>query len=125
MTCDAVELDLTGFHFATLDPEARRAVEGHLVACPRCVAAYLAVKRAVESEAEAPPPSPASRARLREAVAAAVRPRAVKAAWSWWERPLAATLAAASVALALGAMHAVATSPGAAPHGLRDAAPPR
>lgn len=118
MNCDAVETELTGFHFATLDADTRRAVEQHLVACPRCVGAYLALKRSVEDAAAGSAPSAASRARLRQAVEAVVRPKPARGVWSWWERPLALGLAAASVTLALGAMHAVATSPGTAPHAL-------
>lgn len=115
MSCDHVRPELTGFHFGAIDPESRSAVEGHLVTCAECLREYLDLKRSIETAEAEPAPSEMSRARLRRAVAAELaRPQGK--VWSWWERPLAIGFAAASVLLALGAMHAVAQSPGAAPH---------
>lgn len=113
MSCERVRPELPGYHFNTLDDEARALVEEHLVTCPRCVGEYVAVKRAVETAAHAPRPSDLARARLRRAMATAMgRP----ARRSWWERPLALGVAAASVMLALGAVQALGRAPGAAPH---------
>lgn len=118
MSCERARPELPGYHFNTLDDEARALVEDHLLTCPRCVAEFVAVKRAIETAAHAPRPSDVARARLRRAMAAAMG-RPPKRAW--WERPLALGVAAASVLLALGAVQALARAPGAAPH---NAAPP-
>jgi len=119
MTCDGLRDELLGFHFGTLDPETRLRVEGHLLGCRGCLGEFLELKRAVEVEAvDAVVPSEASRARLRRAVGEAVRgPRRVPSA-AWWERGVALGFAAATVLLSLGIVHAVATSPGALPHGM-------
>ncbi len=126
MTCERVRPELTGFHFGAVEGDDRREVEAHLVACRACLEEYFELKRAVEGADLEDGPSPASRARLRRAVADTLRR---ERAWAWWERPLAVGLAAASVALALGAVHAVATTSGAAPHaverGVDPVAPPQ
>jgi len=118
MSCEQIRPELTGFHFAALDPDARRAVEAHLLGCRACLGEFLAVKRAVETADEGPSPSPASRARLRRAVADELRGGRPASSWSWWERPLALGLAAACVTLALGALQVVSAGPGAMPRGL-------
>lgn len=116
MSCERVRPELPGYHFNTLDDEARALVEDHLLTCPRCVAEFVAVKRAIETAAHAPRPSDLARARLRRAMAAAMsRPERR----GWWERPLALGVAAASVLLALGAVQALGRSPGAAPFATR------
>lgn len=118
MSCDAIETELTGFHFGTLDPDTRLRVEEHLLGCPACLRAFLEVKRAIEEPDEAPGPSPASRTRLRRAMAEAVRGVRPGPVWAWWERPLAVGFAMAAVVLSLGAVQAVASSRGAMPHAL-------
>ncbi len=129
MSCDALETELTGFHFGTLDPDTRLRVEEHLLGCPACLRAFLDLKRAIEETDDLPGPSPASRARLRQAVSDAVRGARPGPVWAWWERPLAVGFAMAAVALSLGAMRAVASSPGTMPRGAsvgeREGAPPR
>lgn len=116
MSCERVRPELPGYHFNTLDDEARALVEDHLLACPRCVAEFVAVKRAIETAAHAPRPSDLARARLRRAMAAAMsRPQRR----AWWERPVALGVAAASVLLALGAVQALGRAPGAAPFATR------
>ncbi len=67
MDCRVIEADLVGFHFGILDGESRARVDAHLAGCGACVKAFLATKRAIESEGEARP-SDAARARLRAAV---------------------------------------------------------
>jgi hypothetical protein len=71
--CTLIEPELVGFHFATLDEGARTRVEEHLLGCKACLGAFVALKRAIESDA--PMPSDSARARLRAAVAAKVKPR--------------------------------------------------
>jgi anti-sigma factor RsiW len=115
MNCEPIRTELTGFHFNTLDADTRLAVEAHLPTCRACLDEFLALKRAVEVTDDAPMPSPASRARLRRAVADELRGPRPAPTWSWWERPLAFGLAAACVTLALGALHAVSSGPGARP----------
>lgn len=70
MDCAEVGQRLVEYHFATLDDDARDALEEHLVACTACLRAYLAFKRATESGASEKPSS-ATRARLRASVASA------------------------------------------------------
>lgn len=118
MSCERVRPELPGYHFNTLDDEARALVEDHLPACPRCAREFVAVKRAIETAAHAPRPSDLARARLRRAVALAVGRPPRRA---WWERPLALGVAAASVLLALGAVQALGRAPGAAPFAARAA----
>lgn len=123
MTCDGLRDALLGFHFGTLEPDTRLRIEVHLMVCRGCLEEFLSLKRAVEGDGmdadDVPAPSAASRARLRRAVAAAVAvPRHTPPPWRWWERAVPLGLAAATVLLSLGVVHAVATSPGAMPHGM-------
>ncbi|HEY1957351.1 MAG TPA: zf-HC2 domain-containing protein [Polyangiaceae bacterium] len=115
MTCDAIEPELVGYHFGTLDDETRAKVEAHLCACAACVRAFVETKRAIETSEDAPAPSAAARARLRRAVARelGVAPRV------WWERPIAIALAASVVLIAGATMHALTTGNGQAPYALR------
>ena len=109
MSCEDVELDLVAFHFGELAEPARGEVEAHLVACPRCLGRFLALKRAVETGEGAPAPSAPLKAAIRGAVAEALGrgpPR-----WRWWERPLALGFAVAVVLLAVGYTQSVATGP--------------
>jgi anti-sigma factor RsiW len=116
MTCSHFQADLPGYHFAIIAPDARAALEAHLLACPDCLAAFIAVKRSLELADDAPRPSDAARARLRAAVAAELtRPAR---AWSWWERPLALTLAAAATVLAFFTVTQLHTRPAGPPHSL-------
>jgi len=89
MSCDTVEPELVAYHFGTLGPEARQAVEDHLPRCVHCLGEFIALKRAMETSEEEPPPSQAARERLRLAVARELRVRAPSRSWRWWERPLA------------------------------------
>lgn len=115
MTCQEIEPELVGYHFATLDETTRARVEEHLGACADCVRAFIEIKRAVETSEESPAPTPAARARLRRAVASemGLAPRA------WWERPLAIALAASIVLVAGATMHKLTSDSGAAPYALR------
>jgi anti-sigma factor RsiW len=109
MDCQLIQPELVAFHFGDLDDEARLRVETHLTACRACVAAFLQFKRAMETSDERP--SAAAAKRLRDAVAQELDRAARSRRWSWWQRPLAATLAAAAVLLALSTLRAVASSP--------------
>ncbi len=123
MSCDSVRPELPGFHFGGVDADTRATVEEHLLSCPGCLREYLDTKRSIETAELEPAPSELSRARLRRAVAAELsRPAGPR--WQWWERPLAVGFAAASLLVALGAMHTVASIPGAAPYALRGSASP-
>ena len=115
MKCEEIEADLVGYHFGTLDEDARRALEEHLCGCGACVRAFVETKRAIETSEDAPAPSETARARLRRAVATelGVAPR------TWWERPLAIALAASVVLIAGATMHALTSGDGRAPYALR------
>ncbi len=112
MDCDVIGVELTGFHFGDLEDEARRRVEAHLLACPLCLQAFLALKRTIET-ADAKP-SDAARSRLRAAVADQVTTR--RPSWAWWQRPLAVAVAAAAIMFAASTASMLAASPGGAPH---------
>lgn len=111
MDCTLIEGELIPFHFNTLGEAPRAELETHLMACPRCLQAYLELKRAVEQGGTPlERPSPMLKARLRGEVAAEfVRPR----------RPLfwgavAATLVVATL-LGLWAHRAPSAPPPAPP----------
>jgi predicted anti-sigma-YlaC factor YlaD len=93
MDCPLIEPELVAFHLGVLAREPRSLVEEHLVACPACVRAYLAIKRAGESGG-VERPSEEARLRLRAAVARAVARPSRRLAYS-------AIAAVAVVALAL------------------------
>lgn len=120
MTCREIEPDLVGYHFGVLDDRERAAVESHLVSCPDCVAAFVALKRAIEIGEQAARPSDAARARLRAAVAAelglGVRP--AHAPRRWWERPVALAVAASVVAVASATTNELTSGPGSPPYAL-------
>lgn len=100
MDCSLIDGDLVPFHFGTLEVEARARVEAHLVACSSCVAAFLALKRALDAEPEERP-SDLARQRLRSAVQKEVtRPRLLPSRARWFLGGAAA--AAAAIALAFG-----------------------
>jgi anti-sigma factor RsiW len=91
--CKLIEPDLTPFHFGAATDVPRAELEAHLSACPRCLSAFFALKRAVENGGEERPSS-AVQARLREAVAREfARPR--QQAWLWGGAAAAVVVAAA------------------------------
>lgn len=118
MSCRTVEPELVAYHFGVLSLEERRPIEEHLVGCQHCVAAYVALKREVETAELDERPSAAARMRLRAAVARQIGAEPVVRAWSWWERPFAFGFAAAAVVAAVIAMRAVAASEGTPPRTL-------
>jgi anti-sigma factor RsiW len=113
MDCDVTRTDLIDFHFGEIDDQPRLRVEAHLLSCPACLREFMAIKRAVETTGTRP--SEAARERLRAAVAREVAPLG-RAAWSWWQRPLAVAVAAAAVVLAAATVNILAAGPGRAPH---------
>ncbi len=117
MSCQNVQPELIAYHFGTLPPPARLAVEAHLPVCPRCLGSYLALKRDIELGEEEPAPSEASRHRLRRAIAAELAGPPARAGWRW-ERPFAFGFAAAAVVVALFSVQTLATGPGRAPRGM-------
>jgi len=123
MSCEATQPDLVAYHFGVISDEARGALEAHLLSCPDCLGAFIALKREIETAELDPRPSPAARQRLRLAVAEELgirQPR--RARWSWWERPLAFGVASAAVAAALLLLSMISTMTGSMPHTLRDQA---
>ena len=119
MSCTQVEPELVAFHFGSVTEELRLEMEAHLIACPDCLAAYLAIKREVETAGADQVPSAAVRERLRSAVACElglVEP--VSRKWSWWERPLAFGFATAALIAAVLVLRLLAASPGSPPRTL-------
>jgi anti-sigma factor RsiW len=117
MTCERVLPELVTYHFGVIEDGPRREVEQHLVGCPDCLRNFLAIKRDIETAESGPRPSPAVLDRLRVSAAHELGlpgPRR----WSWWERPLAFGFAGVAVLVAIGAVAALARSPGSAPRGL-------
>ncbi len=109
MSCVQIEPELIAYHFGTVSPEARLAIEGHLPGCASCVTSYLMLKRELETDDVVPAPSAASRARLRRAVAARVVERHAPAPWQWWQRPFAFGSAAVAVLVAMVLTYRIAT----------------
>ena len=115
MSCSRIQPELVAYHFGTVSDEARLELEQHLPTCPACLADYLGIKREIETAPSELRPAPAARARLRLAVARELgQPTPRK--WSWWERPLALGFATAAVLVAMVALRALATTPGAMPY---------
>jgi anti-sigma factor RsiW len=121
MSCERILPELVTYHFGVIEDGPRREVEEHLVGCPDCLRSFLALKRDIETAESAPDPSPAVLDRLR-ASAAHELGLPTSRGWSWWERPLAFGFASVVVLVAMGAVAALARSPGSAPRGL-DALP--
>ncbi len=121
MSCSEIQQELVGYHFGIVEQDdARRRLEDHLVGCPDCIKAFVAIKRDIETAASGPRPSAAARQRLRLDVAEELgqRPRR----WSWWERPLAFGFAAVALFLAMFAVSVLASGAGSVPHGMADRA---
>lgn len=105
MDCKLIRGDLVAFQFGSIDDATRARVESHLVDCPACLRAFLALKRETETASAAPRPSAEARARLRRAVAQEVaRPQRVA---DWWRRPLTFGFAAVATAATLLAVVSV------------------
>jgi anti-sigma factor RsiW len=124
MSCDQIQAELVAYHFGVVSDETRALLEAHLVGCPACLKAFLALKREIETAASGPRPSELARRRLRSAVARELGLSEKRRRWSWWERPLAFGFAAAAVLLAMLAVGVVASSSGTMPYSLRTPAPP-
>jgi anti-sigma factor RsiW len=112
MDCNLIQRDLVAYHFGVIEPDARRAVEEHLVGCSGCLLDFVELKREIET-ADARP-SREAKERLKSAIAAEIGARG-RFARSWWERPLAFGLAGFTLVGAMFAVHLLASSPGAAP----------
>jgi anti-sigma factor RsiW len=120
MSCDRVKPELVAYHFGTIGPEAREAVEEHLPGCANCLREFIALKRDLETSEEEPRPSQAARERLRLAVARELRARAPAPArsWRWWERPLALGGALAVLTGAILMTYSASVREGVAPRSL-------
>lgn len=121
MSCERILPELVTYHFGVIEEGARRELEEHLVGCPDCLRSFLAIKRDIETAESGPSPSPVVLDRLRVSAAQELG-LATSRGWSWWERPLAFGFASVAVLVAMGAVAALARSPGSAPRGL-DALP--
>jgi hypothetical protein len=116
MSCEQVETELVGYHFGVIDDGPRCEVEEHLLDCPICLRAFLALKRDIETAESCPRPSPVVRDRLR---ASAMRELGLESRpWSWWERPLALGFAGTVTLIAIMSVTAFARGPGTPPCGL-------
>ncbi len=120
MSCDTVKPELVAYHFGTIDPEARKAVEAHLPGCGDCLREFIALKRDMETGEAEPLPSRAARERLRLAVARELHTRtsAPARSWRWWERPLALGGALAVLMGAVFVTYTASISAGVAPRSL-------
>ena len=102
MDCRLIQVELVAYQFGSVADEARDRIEAHLLECPGCLKAYLALKREVETAQAGPRPRPAARDRLRRAVVQELAQRSSAAAQpAWWRRPLAFGFVAASAAAAM------------------------
>lgn len=117
MSCERIQPELIPYHFGMIDDGLRREIEEHLVCCTDCLRTFLTLKRDIELADSGPQPSPEVLDRLR---ASAARELGLLQPLrrSWWERPLAFSLAGVVVLVAVGAVTALATGPGSAPRGL-------
>lgn len=118
MNCSVIAPELTAYHFGAVSPESRQEIELHLLSCRECLKQFLDLKREIETAESEPSASPATRQRLRRAVKQELDQRLGRRTWAWWERPLAFGFAGAAVVIAMLAMHAVSTGPGAMPRTL-------
>jgi len=118
MDCELIRAALVAYHFGSVEEAARDRIEAHLLACPDCLKAFLALKREIETAEAGPRPSEEARRRLRLAVARELAARspertgaaaaaAAAAVGAWWRRPLAFGFAAAACAAALIAVVSV------------------
>ena len=133
---DCARIDLIAYHFGTQEEKERDAAEEHLLGCTRCLASYLALKRASERREGSPGgrgvspdendgaerPSDEVRARLRQDVARTFPQPARWRPFGWLARPipLYQGLAAATFALvvAVFAQRAHSRSPSSPAWGL-------
>lgn len=116
MTCDECQAELAPFQLGFVEDATREAMERHLLECTGCLESFLRLKRAMETAELEPAPSDAVRTRLRAAVATELSPaRSAERPWRWWERPLAFTLAGASVTAAMAFVYNLSLLPGFPP----------
>jgi len=113
MTCDQCQAELAPFQLGFVEDATRDALEGHLLECADCLRSFLRLKRSMETAELEPAPSDAVRTRLRAAVSAELS--AAERPWRWWERPLAFTLAGASVVAAVTFVYNLSLLPGFPP----------
>lgn len=117
MNCERIQSELVAFHFGVIDDDVRGELELHLVCCRGCLRSYLALKRDIELAESGPQPSLQVFDRLRRSAARELASPSLRR-WSWWERPFAFGFAAALALGAMGAVTALARTPGSAPRGL-------
>ena len=123
MTCEEIHSQLFAFQFGEVDLDTRTATERHLSGCQSCLSQYLAIKREVETAAAEKPASADARRRIRDSVVRELGVHAPKPPWRWWERPVAAALAACAVAASIALVHSAASMPGSLPRSREVSAP--
>lgn len=120
MTCEETDNALVDYHFGVLEAQSRAKLEAHLLTCPRCVGAFVSLKRAIETSTSDVAPSPDARARLRRAVADELR--VAHSPRRSWDRPLAWAVAACALLVASAATELLTSSPPSPPRALVGAA---
>ena len=89
MDCSRIDEALIGYVFGAVDDAERDAVDAHLLACERCLKAFLALKRHIESgEGVASKPPPSAKERLRRELFPASRPSRLARALRPFARPI-------------------------------------
>ena len=108
MDCPLSDADLACYHLGAIDDDARDAIETHLCACPGCLRAFLATKRAIERPLR---PRDEVRRRLRADVEATFRPSVLARLRATLARPIPlyqGLAVAACLALVVGVLPTIA-----------------
>lgn len=115
MDCTLMKDELLAYHFGTSERAAE--ADTHLLECKDCLGAYLALKRAIESEAHADErPSNAVRLRVRAEAERLFRPSLLVRFGKWLARPVPRYQTVAFAALAAVVLLVITVN---------DAAPPK
>jgi hypothetical protein len=114
MGCELVETSLVDFHFGRIAPSERELTETHLRSCPRCLGAFLGLKRDIE-ESQLSISRPSSQ--VRESLHAEARARfaGVPAAIASQVTRRRAAYFTLGCLIALGAAHFLSVQPPPAP----------
>ena len=110
MDCSVIDERLVAYHFGTCSDPEREEVDEHLLACGRCLRAYLDLKRQFDREGTAQRPRPEVRARLRASLEARFAPKGIDRIRGWLHHPVPRShglAAAAALAIAAGVLVAV------------------
>ena len=117
MDCSVIDERLVAYHFGTCSDQEREEVDEHLLACGRCLRAYLSLKRHFDREGTARRPGPEVRARLRASLEARFAPKGLDRVRGWLRHPIPRSHGiAAAAALAVAASVLVAVLPAVTRH---------